>query len=165
MTNHRNRGDSWKPGKVSTRLYQTPGKENRPMTIIAQKPQTRSGSKSLVVTETKIVAKLRNKDNKFKDKFLNTQTKNDRMREYSETQQGPFKLKNFEKVTGPKYHSKGSNGEAGSKILSTHNTSKQSFNKHGSDYRSNHFLTEDGRMVHTIELDEEVAETLASHRA
>ena len=78
------KNDYANPGKVSTRLYQTPGKENRPVTIIAQKPQTKSGSKSLVVTETKIVAKLRNKDNRFKEKLLNTQTRNDRMREYSE---------------------------------------------------------------------------------
>jgi hypothetical protein len=52
-----------------------------------------------------------------------------------------------------------------SRIMSTHSTSKLNASKRfsGSDV-SNHFFTEEGRIIHTVELDEEVEETLASYR-
>lgn len=78
---------------VSKRLYQTPGKENKPLTIIAKKPMRRSrkslrsrGSntslnapqKPVVVEETKIVAKIRNKE--LRRKIAMEKQKFDRIR-------------------------------------------------------------------------------------
>lgn len=47
---------------VSKRLYQTPGKENKPYTVLAVKPVNKNSKFPLVMEESKIVAKVRNKE-------------------------------------------------------------------------------------------------------
>lgn len=151
---------------VSKRLYQTPGKENKPVTIIARKPKKDSGQRPLVIKETKIVAKLKNKENKFKNKMINNRTSASRRHSYALKNREVLKIKNFNQVGIEKeYYKKGDKDVPSTNLYSTQGTSKPTSNKMGSSaFRSNHFITDDGRVIHTIELDEEVADTLVSHR-
>ena len=144
---------------VSKRLYQTPGKENKPVTIIASKPKRKSGQKPLVIKETKILAKLKNKENKFKGKMIKGRTSASRRQSYAMKNREVLKIKNFNSIN----QSKDSRKDVPSTNIYTTQDSKAT-NKMSSAFRSNHFTTDDGRVIHTIELDEEMADTLASHR-
>jgi hypothetical protein len=148
---------------VSKRLYQTPGKENKPVTIIARKPKKKTGQKALVIKETKILAKLKNKENKFRGKMIKDRTSASRRQSYALKNREVLKIKNFNRINHSK-DSKSNKDVPSTNINSTYGTSKLTTNKMGSEFRSNHFITDDGRIIHTIELDEEMADTLVSHR-
>lgn len=113
------------PRKISTvskRLYQTPGKENKPVTIIASKPKRKSGQKALVIKETKIVAKLKTKNRKFKGKMIKDRTSASRRHSYALKNREVLKIRNFNKVNESKEHYK--NRDTSTKIMSTQGTSK-----------------------------------------
>lgn len=147
---------------VSKRLYQSPGKENKPCVIIASKPQIKTGQKPVIIKETKIIAKLKNKENKFQDKMINERTSASRRHSYSMKNSNILQIKNFNRINN-KNDSKQT--DSSNKIFSTNDTSKMATNKLGSAFRSNQFTTDDGRVIHTIELDEEVDEMINTYKA